>query len=144
VVPMAEILLEEVNPNGNIQAVVESDDDVCYFYLFGAPDTKFEMRAVWFAIARGRRRPSKLNASGPEPRRGTRLAIVVILRAGPHLLRRICVSAGCRKATARRSMKKMRSWPSSPPGAASKGSTVTPATPSVTDPLRGSLTPTIF
>jgi len=35
---MAETLLEEVNPNGNIQAVVESDDDVCYFYLFAAPD----------------------------------------------------------------------------------------------------------
>jgi len=44
---MTEILLEEVNPNGNIQAVVESDDDVCYFYLFGAAETKFGMRAVW-------------------------------------------------------------------------------------------------
>src|SRR5258708_717245 len=44
---MAEALLKEVNPNGNIQAVVESDDDVCYFYLFGAPDTRFGMRGVW-------------------------------------------------------------------------------------------------
>lgn len=44
---MAEVLLEEVGPNGNIQAVVESDDDVCFFYLFGAPETDFEMKSVW-------------------------------------------------------------------------------------------------
>jgi hypothetical protein len=44
---MTEIVLEEVNPNGNIQAVVESDDDVCYFYLFAAPDIKFGVRSVW-------------------------------------------------------------------------------------------------
>ena len=44
---MAETLLEEVNPNGNIQAVVESDDDVCYFYLFGAADTQFRLKSVW-------------------------------------------------------------------------------------------------
>jgi hypothetical protein len=28
---MAETLLDEVNPDGNIRAVVESDDDVCCF-----------------------------------------------------------------------------------------------------------------
>ena len=44
---MAEILLEEVNPNGNIQAVVECDDHVCYFYLFVAPDTQLGMKSVW-------------------------------------------------------------------------------------------------
>jgi Suppressor of fused protein (SUFU) len=44
---MTETLLEEVNPNGNVQAVVESDDDVCYFYLFAAPDTQFETKSVW-------------------------------------------------------------------------------------------------
>jgi hypothetical protein len=44
---MTEVLLEEVNANGNIQAVVEADDDVCYFYLFPAPDTKFAMKSVW-------------------------------------------------------------------------------------------------
>jgi hypothetical protein len=44
---MAELLLEEVNPNGNIQAVVESDDDACYVYLFAAPDTRPEMKSVW-------------------------------------------------------------------------------------------------
>ncbi len=41
------LLLDEINPNGNIQAVVESDDDTCYFYLYGAPDTKIGMRPVW-------------------------------------------------------------------------------------------------
>ena len=44
---MVETLLEEVNPNGNIQAVVESDDDVCYFYLFADPDTQLGMKSVW-------------------------------------------------------------------------------------------------
>jgi hypothetical protein len=44
---MTAALLEEVNPNGNIQAVVESDDDVCYFYLFAAPGTQFGMKSVW-------------------------------------------------------------------------------------------------
>jgi hypothetical protein len=44
---MAEVLFEEVGPNGNIQAVVEADEDVCFFYLFGAEDTGFGMRSVW-------------------------------------------------------------------------------------------------
>ena len=44
---MAETLLEEVNPNGNIQAVVESDADVCYFYLYAAPDTQLGIKSVW-------------------------------------------------------------------------------------------------
>jgi len=44
---MAETLLEEVNRNGNIQAVVESDDDACYFYLFAAPHTQLGMKSVW-------------------------------------------------------------------------------------------------
>jgi hypothetical protein len=43
---MAETLLEEVNPNGNIQAVVESDDDACYFYLF-APQAQLGTKSVW-------------------------------------------------------------------------------------------------
>ena len=44
---MAESLLEELNPNGNIQAVVESDEATCYFYLFAAFDTSFGMKSVW-------------------------------------------------------------------------------------------------
>src|SRR5215471_14827203 len=43
---MTETLLEEVNPNGNVQAVVESDDDTCYFYLF-APHTHLGTKSVW-------------------------------------------------------------------------------------------------
>ena len=44
---MAETLLEEVNRNGNIQAVVETDDDACYFYLFAAPHTQLGTKSVW-------------------------------------------------------------------------------------------------
>jgi hypothetical protein len=44
---MASVLLEEIGPNGNIQAVVEADENVCYFYLFGAQGTDFGMRSVW-------------------------------------------------------------------------------------------------
>ena len=44
---MSEVLLEEVGPNGNIQAVVEADEDVCYFYLFGDEGTNFGVRSVW-------------------------------------------------------------------------------------------------
>jgi hypothetical protein len=44
---MANVLLEEVGPNGNLQAVVESEEDVCYFYIFSEPETKFGMRSVW-------------------------------------------------------------------------------------------------
>ncbi|HJQ59791.1 MAG TPA: suppressor of fused domain protein [Vineibacter sp.] len=56
---MAVTLLEEVNPNGNIQAVVESDGDVCYFYLFAAPDTQFETKSVW--ICNHTRAPESLD-----------------------------------------------------------------------------------
>src|SRR5262249_37105605 len=67
---MAETLLEEVNPNGNIQAVVESDDDVCYFYLFAAPDTQFGMKSVW--VGNHSRAPEALEIermqSGSSPR----------------------------------------------------------------------------
>ena len=44
---MPEVLLVAVGPNGNIQAVVEADENVCYFYLFGAEGIDFGMRSVW-------------------------------------------------------------------------------------------------
>jgi len=44
---MAETLLEDVSPNGNIHAVVESDDDCCWFYLVFYRETRPEMKAVW-------------------------------------------------------------------------------------------------
>src|SRR5215813_1149498 len=141
---MAEILLEEVNPNGNIQAVVECDDHVCYFYLFVAPDTQFGMKSVWLAITRGRRRTSILNACSPDLPHATPLATVVILRAGLHLPQRICGSSGCLKVTVRRFTKETRSSPSFPPGAAPTGSTVTPATTSGTGPSRGNSVAIMF
>jgi len=71
---MAEILLEEVNPNGNIQAVVECDDHVCYFYLFVAPDTQFGMKSVW--VGNHSRAPEDLDIermqSGSPPRNPAR------------------------------------------------------------------------
>lgn len=47
VLNMADTLFEEVNPFGNIQAVVETDGEVCYFYLFSAPETNLGMKSVW-------------------------------------------------------------------------------------------------
>jgi hypothetical protein len=97
---MAELLLEEVNPNGNIQAVVESDDDACYFYLFAAPDTRLEMKSVWSAMTRGLQRLSRLNA-----------CCLDLPYTNPHSLPEICEWSGCRKATVRRSTNEMKSWP---------------------------------
>ena len=42
-----DVLYEDVNPYGNIQAVVEIAGDACYFYLVGAPETDFGTRSVW-------------------------------------------------------------------------------------------------
>lgn len=44
---MNELLLEQVNPNGNVMAVVEATADTTYFYLHGAPESGFEMKALW-------------------------------------------------------------------------------------------------
>ncbi len=44
---MQKVLLEEINPFGNIQAVVESNGKACYFYLYGAPEIEFGLRHVW-------------------------------------------------------------------------------------------------
>lgn len=56
---MADVLLEEIGPNGNIQAVVESDEEVCFFYLFGSPETNLGMKSVW--VRNHRRAPQSLN-----------------------------------------------------------------------------------
>ena len=58
---MAEVIFEEIGPNGNIQAVVESDDEVTYFYLFGAPEIDFGMRSVW--VRNHIDAPAKLNVA---------------------------------------------------------------------------------
>ena len=41
------ILLSETSPNGNIQAIVEQDDRVAYFYLWGEGVDDFGLRACW-------------------------------------------------------------------------------------------------
>jgi hypothetical protein len=42
-----ETLIEEVSPNGNIQAFVEQDDRVAHFYLWGGPESEFGTRSCW-------------------------------------------------------------------------------------------------
>lgn len=43
---MTRVLFEEQNPNGNLTAIVEVDERVCYLYLFG-PEIEFDTCAVW-------------------------------------------------------------------------------------------------
>jgi hypothetical protein len=43
----AKTLLEEVSPHGNVQAVVEQDDRVVHFYLWGGRDSSFGTRSCW-------------------------------------------------------------------------------------------------
>lgn len=42
-----EELTSSLNPYGNVQAVVESDGDTVFFYLFGAQESGFGMRSLW-------------------------------------------------------------------------------------------------
>jgi hypothetical protein len=58
---MAKILFEEVSPLGNVQAVVEADERVCFFYLYGAQDCGFGVRSVW--VRNLRRAPAELETS---------------------------------------------------------------------------------
>lgn len=44
---MGEVLLEDIGPNGNVQAIVEADEEVSFFYLYGAPGTDFGIRSLW-------------------------------------------------------------------------------------------------
>jgi hypothetical protein len=44
---MTTTLFEDVGPNGNVEAVVEADDMVCCFYLFGTEESGFETKSVW-------------------------------------------------------------------------------------------------
>lgn len=42
------VLLEEVNPNGNVQALVEQEDRVAYLYLYSAEETGLpRVRSCW-------------------------------------------------------------------------------------------------
>ena len=44
---MSEIIFEDINALGNVQAIVECDRRTCYFYLNGADETDFGTRSVW-------------------------------------------------------------------------------------------------
>src|SRR6516225_6527991 len=140
---MVATLLKEVNPNGNIQAVVESDDDACYFYLF-APHTQLGTKSVW--VRNHTRAPEAIEVERMRSGlpHGTPHVTVATPKAELHLLQKICTSSGCQKATVRRSTNETRSWPSFPPGAALKAFTVMPATTSVRAPSPGSLVQTMF
>src|SRR5215510_7657576 len=98
---MAATLLAEVNPNGNIQAVGESDDHACYFYLFAAPATQLGMKSVW--VRNHTRRPwlTKLSAYDRGFPHGIPLFTAIMPQAKSYSLRKICESSGCRKATVR-------------------------------------------
>lgn len=38
---MANVLIEDASPFGNLQALVEADDRTCYFYLWGGAESEF-------------------------------------------------------------------------------------------------------
>jgi hypothetical protein len=42
-----QTLIEDVSPDGNLQAFVEQDDRVAHFYVWGGPDSGFGTRACW-------------------------------------------------------------------------------------------------
>jgi hypothetical protein len=44
---VSELLLEQVSPLGNVQAVVEADERTCYFYLYGSRECEFGVKSVW-------------------------------------------------------------------------------------------------
>ena len=41
------VLIEQVSPNGNLQAVVEDDGRVVYFYLCGEEGSGWGMKVCW-------------------------------------------------------------------------------------------------
>lgn len=59
---MADILLESINPFGNLQAIVEADERVVYFYLHGGRDSDFGTRSVW--VRNLLSAPSELDING--------------------------------------------------------------------------------
>lgn len=57
-----EVLLEELNPNGNLQAVVEAAGGVLYFYLWSDPELDIPTKSVW--VRNLRPAPDELNVDG--------------------------------------------------------------------------------
>ena len=42
-----EILIEEISPNGNVQALVEQTEYCCHFYLHGQESSAFGVKSCW-------------------------------------------------------------------------------------------------
>jgi hypothetical protein len=42
-----QVVFEEVSPHGFVEAVVEQDDRVAFFYLHGPPESGFGVRSCW-------------------------------------------------------------------------------------------------
>ncbi len=59
-----ECLLEEVSPNGNVQAYVGQDDRVVYFYLRGEQEGNFGVKACW--VRNVQAAPKSIDNSGME------------------------------------------------------------------------------
>ncbi|PQO34063.1 suppressor of fused domain protein [Bremerella cremea] len=57
-----ELLLEQLNPNGNVQAVVESAGGVINFYLWSDPELEAPMKTVW--VRNLAPAPDKLDVEG--------------------------------------------------------------------------------
>jgi Suppressor of fused protein (SUFU) len=57
-----QTLIAQVSPNGNIEAIVEQDERVAFFYLHGAPDIDFGVRSCW--VRNLRPAPSSLDVAG--------------------------------------------------------------------------------
>lgn len=43
----SEVIFEECSPNGNLWAIVEADDETCYFYLHTDASLKMPVRSCW-------------------------------------------------------------------------------------------------
>lgn len=43
----SEVIFEECSPNGNLWAIVESDEETCYFYLHADASLKMSVRSCW-------------------------------------------------------------------------------------------------
>ena len=58
----SKIIVESISPNGNIEAFVEQDAHVAFFYLRGSADTEFGVRSCW--VRNLRAAPAELDAAG--------------------------------------------------------------------------------
>lgn len=58
----SKIIVQSISPNGNIEAFVEQDEHVAFFYLRGSADTEFGVRSCW--VRNLHPAPAELDAAG--------------------------------------------------------------------------------